>query len=159
MFLNHKTQPEPLLGRKGLSPNSGDSVGTSKAVKQEKLTVSSQATQEEGIFWTTTKKEALMWWNYTVPGLLPLLCEEALRKQKTSNCRSALIRYHHAHSWVTLMYRTKFGTKEKKHLFEKHWHLQVVTFLAALWAFDHMPAALSSLLLHGKSRPRQPKVL
>lgn len=31
LFLYHKTQPEPLLERKGLPPNTGDSVGTSKA--------------------------------------------------------------------------------------------------------------------------------
>lgn len=112
---------------------------------------SSQMTQEEemdnkkgGTYGVKVHSSQLLLW---------LLCEKTLQKQGMSYCRTLHIRHCDARSWVTLTYGTKFGTrkKKKKSLFEKHWHLQVVTFLAALWAFDHMPAASSSFLLHGKN--------
>lgn len=97
-------------------------------------------THKEEILQTTAKRNALVGWNYTVHGLLPLLCGELLWKYRISSCRNSLIRHYYATSQVTLVYSAKFGTWGKKHLFEK-----TLTFTGSYITFSSLLFLWSSM--------------
>ena len=116
-----------------------------------------QITQEEGILWTTATKRYLWGETTQFTGFYHCFVKKSYRnrEQVTTGVvpSDTLMPAREWHECTTQNLEPK-----RRHLFGKQWHLQMVTFSVALWAFDHMPAALSSLLLHGESRPRQSKV-
>lgn len=119
IFLYHKTQPEPLSERKGSSLSSDDSVGTSKAVKHEKLTVTPHRWPKRKEYSGQQQKRIHLRDETTQFMAFHHCCIKKPYRNRTSNCRSALIRHHHAGSRVTLMYSTEFGIKGKKTLIWK----------------------------------------
>ena len=77
-------------------------------------------------------------------------------KCRTSSSRRAPITHHYATSGETCMYSPKFGAKRKCTYLE-NWHLAIIPFLAALWAFDRVAPTHAVCCSAGKSRPREPK--
>lgn len=75
-----------------------------------------QITQEEGILWTTATKRYLWGETTQFTGFYHCFVKKSCRNIEqvtTGVVPSDTIRYPDAHSQVTWMYHTKFGTKEK----------------------------------------------